>query len=144
MRWDESVAPLVVWKKELLPDSGGAGRWPRRVRTGHSHRGYVAESLRAVSDLPKGGTSPQRASREAGTEEGPEPRGLRPAHRALPEKGRTVLDPGDVIRLVTAGGGGFGKPVDRDADLVAEDLRDEIISDAAARDVYGLGRRGGS
>ena len=66
-----------------------------------------------------------------------------PSDRALPEKGRTVLDPGDVIRLVTAGGGGFGNPEKRDADRVAEDLHNDLISEDAAREVYGLERRGG-
>ena len=66
-----------------------------------------------------------------------------PTDRALPGKGRTVLDPGDVIRLVTAGGGGFGSPEERDIDRVAEDLRNELISEDAARDVYGLERQSG-
>ena len=65
-----------------------------------------------------------------------------PTDRALPEKGRTVLDPGDVIRLVTAGGGGFGNPEERDADRVAEDLHNELITETAARETYGLEQRG--
>ena len=138
----ESVAPLVVWKKELLPDSGGAGRCrggcgqdivievtsPRR-----SELSMISERWDFPAEGLQGGWHGGRAGAAR----------TAPGDRALPEKGRTVLDPGDVIRLVTAGGGGFGKPEDRDVDLVAEDLRNELISDDTARDVYGLGRRGG-
>ncbi len=138
----ESVAPLVVWKKELLPDSGGAGR-----RRGGCGQDIVIEvtsprrsELSVISerwDFPADGLQGGRHGGRAGAAR------TGPSDRALPEKGRTVLDPGDVIRLVTAGGGGFGNPEDRDVDLVAEDLCNELISDEAARDVYGLGRRGG-
>ena len=138
----ESVAPLVVWKKELLPDSGGAGRC-----RGGCGQDIVIEmtspsrsELSVISerwDFPAEGLEGGRHGGRAGAAR------ISPSDRALPEKGRTVLDHGEIIRLVTAGGGGFGKPEERDVDLVTEDLRNELISEAAARDVYGLGRRGG-
>ena len=42
----ESVSPLVVWKKQLRPDSGGAGTLPRRPRPGGGDRGRSPEPLR--------------------------------------------------------------------------------------------------
>ena len=138
----ESVAPLVIWKKELRPDSGGAGRYrggcgqdivievksPRR-----SELSVISERW----DFPAEGLRGGHAGGRAGATR------IAPDDRVLPEKGRTVLDPDDVIHLVTAGGGGYGRPEERDADRVVEDLRNELISEDAAREVYGLDGRGG-
>jgi len=43
----------------------------------------------------------------------------------------------DVVRLVTGSGGGYGDPRDREAELVATDLRDELITPEEAVSVYG-------
>ena len=66
-----------------------------------------------------------------------------PGERVLPQKGRTLLEPRDLIRLTIAGGGGFGPPEERDPQAVLEDLRNEIISEEAAHTVYGLPRGNG-
>jgi N-methylhydantoinase B len=44
----------------------------------------------------------------------------------------------DVIHIVTANGGGLGDPKERDRDAVREDIRNGLISEARAREVYGL------
>ncbi len=50
----------------------------------------------------------------------------------------TVLKRGDIVRLETGGGGGWGHPYDRDAALVLADVQGGFISaEAAARD-YGV------
>ena len=48
------------------------------------------------------------------------------------------LRPGDVLALTVPGGGGFGHPLERDRQSVIEDVRDGIISPAAAKQFYGL------
>jgi N-methylhydantoinase B len=48
------------------------------------------------------------------------------------------MEPGDALRIGTQGGGGFGDPLQRRAESVAEDLRNEFISPATARDSYGV------
>jgi N-methylhydantoinase B len=45
--------------------------------------------------------------------------------------------PGDVIRVITGNGGGYGDPKDRDPALVAMDVKNGLISADRARDVYG-------
>ena len=45
---------------------------------------------------------------------------------------------GEVWRGVSPGGGGWGNPLDRDAEQVRRDLRDEWISNETARDVFGV------
>jgi N-methylhydantoinase B len=45
---------------------------------------------------------------------------------------------GDVLVKVSGGGGGVGNPFDRPAELVALDVKNEMISVAAARQIYGV------
>jgi N-methylhydantoinase B len=48
------------------------------------------------------------------------------------------LAAGDLVRVVTGNGGGWGDPQERERDLILEDLRDEYITPDVARDVYGV------
>src|SRR5437899_5665490 len=48
------------------------------------------------------------------------------------------MEPGDVLRIGTQGGGGFGDPLERPVDIVAEDLRNGFISPETMRDCYGV------
>ena len=59
-----------------------------------------------------------------------------PRHK-IKDSGIRLL-PGDLIRLYTPGGGGYGDPLNRKPALVAEDVRDEYIGRQTARDVYGV------
>ena len=45
---------------------------------------------------------------------------------------------GDLLRMVTPSGGGFGDPFARDAALVLDDVRDGLLSPARARTLYGV------
>ncbi len=44
----------------------------------------------------------------------------------------------DIVSLRTGGGGGYGDPLDRSPERVLQDLQGELISETAARDVYGV------
>jgi N-methylhydantoinase B len=48
------------------------------------------------------------------------------------------LSEGDIVSVRSAGGGGYGDPLERDTNRVAADLRDGYISPAAARELYGV------
>jgi N-methylhydantoinase B len=48
------------------------------------------------------------------------------------------LEPGDVLRIGTQGGGGFGDPLERPAEKVAEDVANGLVAVASARDRYGV------
>jgi len=48
------------------------------------------------------------------------------------------LKKGDVYRLITAGAGGWGDPLERDPELVLKDIRDEKVSVKRAREAYGV------
>ena len=51
---------------------------------------------------------------------------------------RVPLRRGDLVRLVTGSGGGYGNPREREARLVLEDLHDEIITVREATEIYGV------
>jgi N-methylhydantoinase B len=50
----------------------------------------------------------------------------------------TGVPKGTVYRQLAGGGGGYGNPKDRPAELVAREVRNGIISVQAARDIYGV------
>ncbi|GAB5469072.1 MAG: hydantoinase B/oxoprolinase family protein [Rhodospirillales bacterium] len=47
------------------------------------------------------------------------------------------LQPGDRVRIVTGGGGGYGSPLERPRDAVAADLAAGYVTPEIARDLYG-------
>ena len=51
---------------------------------------------------------------------------------------RVPLRPGDVVRLVTGTGGGWGPPRRRDPERIRRDLRAGMITPDIARNIYGL------
>ncbi len=62
----------------------------------------------------------------------------RPDETLLPTKFTRDIGHGDVLRHVTAGGGGVGMPTDRSAGLIAHDLKEGKITEDHARTVYGF------
>ena len=48
------------------------------------------------------------------------------------------LEEGSIVMVRSAGGGGYGDPLDRDAERVATDVREGYVSAKAARELYGL------
>jgi N-methylhydantoinase B len=61
----------------------------------------------------------------------------RPSHLAG-KTARYPLQKGDVARLITGTGGGWGDPRKRNRNAVLSDLRDELVSPDTARTIYGL------
>lgn len=49
-----------------------------------------------------------------------------------------ATEPGDVIRVVTGNGGGFGDPRDRDPERVRDDIRNGFITAERAAEAYGV------
>jgi N-methylhydantoinase B len=62
----------------------------------------------------------------------------RPSAERYQKISRLRLRRGDLIRLVTGSGGGFGDPREREPRLVLDDLRDGIITRREAAEIYGL------
>jgi N-methylhydantoinase B len=63
----------------------------------------------------------------------------RPDQREIPPiKDGIILNRGDVLQVWTGGGGGWGHPFDRTPELVADDVANGMVSQAAALADYGV------
>ncbi len=121
----ENVAPVVFWRKELRPDSGGAGR----TRGGMGQvmeigtKGDLAFAVNATFDRV---LHPPRG-RDGGQDGAPGAVRLK-SGAALRPKGFQIIPDGDRLVLELAGGGGMGDPAERDPALVARDVRDGLVT----------------
>ena len=57
--------------------------------------------------------------------------------QTIPSKLLTTVKTGDRLIVETAGGGGYGSPEQRDAEAIAQDVRNGKVSAGAARELYG-------
>jgi N-methylhydantoinase B len=128
----EAIAPIVVWRKDYRPDSGGPGR--QRGGLGQimeiASRENAAFGIHAVFERVK---YPPRG-RDQGE---PGARGqLRLASgKTLKSKGFQVVPAGDRLIVEMPGGGGYGEPSARAPERVADDVRNGLVSrEAAERD----------
>lgn len=135
----EATLPLQIERYGLVRDSGGAGRrrgglaFERTFRLREGEASFTARADRRDHPpygLAGGGAGAPSANRlqRAGQ------------WRELPTMPMESLAmrAGDLFHHVAAGGGGFGPPLERDPAAVLEDLLDEKISAAAARERYGV------
>ncbi|MBW2527977.1 MAG: hydantoinase B/oxoprolinase family protein [Deltaproteobacteria bacterium] len=135
----ESDTPLIVERRELVADSGGPGR----------HRGGLGRRVVfRVPDDEQGPKPPVRLGIQSGRFRYP-PQGLfggLPGAKAQflingePGDPYTLskLEPGDLVCMNAAGGGGYGDPLERDPDQVLSDVVGGYVSVAQAREVYGV------
>lgn len=116
----EAITPLVVWRKELRADSGGAGR--QRGGLGQvmeiGSREHAPFGLFAGFERVK---FPARGRR--GGEAGALGRVSLKSGAVLKPKGLQVVPAGDRVVIEMPGGGGMGPPGERDPEAVQRDLR---------------------
>ncbi len=130
----ENVAPVIFWRKELKPDSGGAGRTRggvgqiMEIGTKGDLEFAVNATFDRVAHAPKG--------RDGGLPGAPGVVRLKSGAR-LRTKGFQLIPDGDRLILELPGGGGMGDPKERDPALVARDVRDGLVSEEAAQRFYG-------
>jgi N-methylhydantoinase B/oxoprolinase/acetone carboxylase alpha subunit len=142
----ESEFPIVVERYGLVPDTGGAGKYRGGLAIERSWRCLTPRTSLIVrsdrADRPPyglcgggpGGRSSNLLTHLDGTEE------------VLPAMFSTTIEAGDVYAHRMAGGGGWGDPLARDPAAVADDVANEKVSVAAARELYGvvIGADGGA
>jgi N-methylhydantoinase B len=131
----EQAGPVIIWRKELRPDSGGAGRYRGGLgqyievgaRAGHD---FDISAMLDRVDHPargrRGGQdgAPTRIAREDGT--------------PMRGKGRQSVPHGGRVSMAFPGGAGYGETAERDPAAVRRDLALGYISVEVAREVYGL------
>ncbi len=131
----ETVAPLVFWRKEYIPDSGGPGEF----RGGLGQVMEIAHASGApfaISKMFERVRNPARS--RAGGQHGAMGRVHIPGVGALRAKGREIVPPGHRVVLETPGGGGLGDPRSRPRERVRDDVLDGYVTEEAAARDYGL------
>jgi N-methylhydantoinase B len=124
----EAIYPLRFTRYGFLPGSGGAGRMRGGlglVREWEflAEQGLLNASFDGFVSRPYGlaGGEPGRAGRLSVVREG--------ETLALPAKTLGYrLAAGDIVRLETPGGGGFGPPAERDPAATARDVADGLVT----------------
>ncbi len=134
----EMAFPVRIESYAVNPDSGGAGHFrggcgARRVwrmLAGNATGALCMERMTSPPFGLLGGAAGAAAVVTLTTADG--------AARQLPSKGAFSWPAGAVVDMITPGAGGFGPPADRDRQQIGRDLLDGYVSDAAARDDYGV------
>jgi len=121
----EQIGPIVVWRKEIRPDSGGAGRLRgglgQIVEVGPAD-GYQFEFSAMFDRID----NPARG--RAGGADGAPGKVYLDDGTPFPSKGRTTVPANRHLILELPGGGGFGDPAERDPDAQANDRIQGYIS----------------
>jgi len=127
----ERSYPLLIKQYELRPDSSGPGRY--RGGSGIIRSYQALTSGITVTVLAERGRNRPRGLFGGGpgaptivtlykTRRG-KTRKIR-----LPVKTTVVLEKGDVIEIMTAGGGGYGKPLQRERSRINKDIENGVIT----------------
>jgi len=126
---NEATSPLIIWRKEYTCDSGGDGALRgglgQTIEISHrQHADFIVSKMFDRISFPARG-------RDGGGDGAPGRVYLvdeSGAEKDLPAKGRDTVPGRSRLVLQTPGGGGIGDPVQRDADLLARDIKAGLIS----------------
>lgn len=126
----EPEYPLTLLRYELVNGSAGAGRFRggmglRRVYRAEAECRLRVDGSRLCSS--PWGLDRGRAGARAAFDFG----------GSVPERGVVTLRPGQVVALVTAGGGGYGDPAERDPAAVRRDVAEHRVTAEDAAYLYG-------
>jgi N-methylhydantoinase B len=134
----ESISPIVMYRRELRPDSEGAGRhrggFGQEMELGvRGEEGGIPWTLSAMYDRTRFPAPGMLGGRDGGagwvgTVSGD----------SLHPKRQQRIPAGERVVLELPGGGGYGDPLERDPDLVRRDAEDGLVSPEHAREAYGV------
>jgi N-methylhydantoinase B len=132
----EAEQPIRIEQYGFVADTGGAGTYRGGLSVMRDFRILQEATLQIRSDRRKfrpyglyGGKPGTPASGVLNPDTDP---------KEMPSKFLMTAQPGDLYRLVLAGGGGYGDPLERDPERVAADVREEKLSLDYARQEYGV------
>jgi N-methylhydantoinase B len=135
----ESEFPTRLMRFDLIPDSGGAGRYRGGLglRREYLNLEDARFSIRSMKHLiPPNGCAGGRDGRTGDIVINPD--GGELAKRLPTRYADYPLRQGDIFRLDTPGGGGFGNPFEREPERVLTDVREGYVTHAAAERDYGV------
>ena len=131
----ENVSPLLMEQRALVPDSGGPGRYrgglgQELVLSVRTSEPGIHSAMYDRTKFPAlgygGGKNGELGDFHLSDGSRPHPKAQ---YRLLPDQKVTLRLPG---------GGGFYSPLERDPELVRQDVRDGYVSVEAARAEYGV------
>ena len=131
----EATAPILISRRELLPDSGGPGKYRGGLgqhleissATDEDFLAFLSvERIRFAAAGRHGGGAGRAGRMRIGAD-----------GEDLPSKGEFRIPAGKALILETPGGGGFGPPAARAAEAIQRDLADGLISPESAAEIYG-------
>ena len=131
----EHVGPVVIWRKELKPDSGGAGKYRgglgqfMELGPSEGHECDFSAMFDRVDHPARGrqgglAGAPTKITSNDGT--------------AMRGKGKQFVPHGGRVLMEYPGGAGYGAVSERDPQQVRTDLARGYISEAAAKKDYGM------
>lgn len=135
----ETEVPVEFLRYGLATDTGGAGRWRGGLATKMAFKVFAPDSRVTVRNRDRSFFRPWGAV--GGQAAGLSDMWLNPGTPDAKRLGNidtAVLQPGDVLEIQSAGGGGRGSPLEREPERVVLDVvRGYVSVEAAARD-YGV------
>jgi N-methylhydantoinase B len=131
----ESSSPLIFHRRQLRPDSGGPGMF--RGGLGQTVEFEIADNYRTIIS-PKIDRLTNPARGIAGGRPGA--RGAFSVSSGMTPGPKEDFESaaGTLLRFETPGGGGYGQPMKRDVNLVAQDVRNGLVSRESASWDYGV------
>lgn len=131
----EAAAPVLIHRRELRCDSGGAGQYRGGLGQRIEVSSAIDQDFLLFLSVERVGTPARgRHGGQAGAtgrvrigQDGAD----------LPSKGEFRIGSGETLMFETPGGGGFGAPASRSAHAVQQDIDAGLISVDAARKLYG-------
>ncbi len=136
--------PIKTLRHEYIADTGGAGKF-----RGGNGVDYTIEFRGVnpdVSVFGDGAVIPAyglNGGMEGSLNEGYLNRGRENEKQLSSNEGWNRAKSGDTITVLSAGGGGWGNALDRDPAPVLDDVRNEMLTTAKARESYGVVIDGG-
>jgi N-methylhydantoinase B len=133
----ESEHPVEILAYEFATDRCGAGKYRGGAPFFRDYKVNVPNAILQIradrQTVRPYGLHGGRAGKPGSVSLNP-----RTEDRKIGSKVSIDVKQGDEFRYVLPGGGGWGNPLERDPNAVLRDLRNEIISEEAARREYGI------
>ena len=131
----ESLSPVVMKRRQLRPDSGGAGEWRGGLGqlTEFARRGEGRWSVSSIADRTNHAAPGLLGGAAGATGEVALNDGTRFNAKALKD-----LKSGEIVHVNLPGGGGYGNPLKRDVEKVRWDVIEGYITAEEAESQYGV------
>lgn len=135
----ESDTPLIVENRELIIDSGGPGRMKGGLGKREVFR-IPDDEYAPIPPVNLGIQAGRYVYPAEGLFDGKEGARAQFLVNGTPGNpyGLTQLKPGDVVTIDAPGGGGYGNPLEREPELVANDVTEGYVSVESAGKDYGV------